>query len=110
MKLKSILLAAAGLLALAGAVDSPVSPQEVVKGVATTPSATIAAGEDISVDARYPTPCQLNCDLPWKKCVKECGGGSSCEHQCSCELFSNPKEVCRLRSEQYTLVLFGAIR
>jgi hypothetical protein len=109
MKLKSILFAATGLLVLAGAGDSPVSSHEVAKGVATTPSATLAAGEDIFIDARYPTPCQLNCEFPWKKCVTECGGGSSCEHQCSCELFSNPKEVCRLRSEQSTLVLLGAI-
>jgi hypothetical protein len=99
MKFKFLILAAAGLLALVCAADPHISPHYATRGAITTPRAGTTATGDISINNRDLDPCKLNCDLPWKKCVKDCGGGGSCEHQCNCELFSNSNELCRLRSE-----------
>ncbi|KAF2023390.1 hypothetical protein EK21DRAFT_94952 [Setomelanomma holmii] len=52
---------------------------------------------DVVTASAPPDQCELNCHLAWRKCVRDCGGGSFCEHKCSYTLFSNPKQLCRVR-------------
>lgn len=94
MKLKSIILAATGLLALVVATPTVKNEGE---GAASSPLLTGLEANSIDVHAP-PSQCYLNCHLPWEKCKKECGRTERCDHLCNCKLFSNPKQMGRSRS------------
>jgi hypothetical protein len=101
MKLNTIFIAAASLLALAAAAVN--NPNEASVSALNDDKIKTEATIDIpvSISARKPDQCHLNCHLPWKKCVRECTSPNTnfCEHKCNCELFSDPKQLCRIRSK-----------
>jgi hypothetical protein len=63
MKIKSLLLAAAGLFALAEA-TSTTSPQGL---------------DSVAIAGPDPAQCEKSCHVPWVKCVAEKGGASYAE-------------------------------
>jgi hypothetical protein len=124
MKIKAILFAAVGLLAWVNAtanvhteILTSLSRQVVAVEASQANIAPIQRDVEVtSVDSAPEVPltqiatpdvttvlnpCTRNCHDPWKGCVQKCGGSDSCEHQCNCELFSNPNRYCRLHGKRY---------
>lgn len=105
MKFKAAFLAAASLLVLVHATaslhDSASSAIEGTHGVdvASAFANTIRTEDPVAVFERAADPCKVNCHAPWVKCVRDCGGGEHCEQVCNCVLFSNPKQLCRVRGK-----------
>jgi hypothetical protein len=110
MKFIVALLAAARLVALVNATadahdDASRSMPDVrAVNMANTVSITIPTVDPAFKELRAPDPCEVNCHAPWVKCVRNCGGGSSCEHKCNCIMFSNPRQTCRLQGERSSVV------
>jgi hypothetical protein len=124
MKIKAILFAAVGLLAWVNATANvhteiltslsrqvvaveasqaniaPIQRDVEVTSVDSAPEVPLTqiANPDVTTVLN---PCTRNCHDPWKGCVQKCGGSDSCEHQCNCELFSNPNRYCRLHGKRY---------
>ena len=106
MKLKAILFAAASFLVLVNAAANvaTLSPQPTEDMAIIAPAHVVEASSSLkhiaSLSARnLSDSCKLNCNISWNKCVRDCDGGSFCEHKCNCILFSDPKQLCRLRGE-----------
>tara|TARA_R110002003_G_scaffold463_2_gene20033 strand:- start:6336 stop:6692 length:357 start_codon:yes stop_codon:yes gene_type:complete len=110
MKFTVALLAAARIVALVNATadahDDPSLSMPDVRAVnmANTVTNTFPTVDPAFKELRAPDPCKVNCHAPWVKCVRDCGGGSFCEHICNCTLFSNPKQLCRVRGERPPIV------
>lgn len=99
MQIKTILLAATSLLALAGATAS--DPHTDTKIGASAPDVF-----DVEANAlltRAPDQCFVMCHAPWLKCSRDCGGTDQCNDKCACELFSDPKQMCRVRRKLLTI-------
>ncbi|KAH7068569.1 hypothetical protein FB567DRAFT_251676 [Paraphoma chrysanthemicola] len=103
MNLKTAFLAAASLVVLVNATSivhgsASLTIENVREvDVANTAGNTAQTGEFLDNSERAVDPCKVNCHAPWVKCVRDCGGGASCEQMCNCILFSDPKQLCRTR-------------
>jgi hypothetical protein len=101
MRLKAIFLAAASLLALAGAtanLNSPTTRELDQNGDAKLTSDVSNVEVDSIVTERADF-CSANCHAPWLKCVEACGGTQFCKDKCNCQLFSKERTLCRTRSK-----------
>jgi hypothetical protein len=100
MKLNTVFIAAASLLGLAAAAVKP-NEASISSVQDDKVKAEVTIDNSVPVSARKPDQCYLNCHLPWKQCVQECTSPNTsfCEHKCNCELFSDPKQLCRVRSK-----------
>lgn len=88
MKIKTMLFAAASLLALANATANlAVDPLQQTGLVADELKAS-------QID------CNEECHEPWKTCMRSCRGGSKwCEYKCNCDLFNDDDNICRKSGE-----------
>lgn len=112
MRFKSILLAATGLLAVAGATSNVQGRRNealLQREVEIAASEHVAPGriahelEDPSYRRRT---CTAKCYNPCDACVKKCGGTNECQSKCECELFRDPKSLCRKKRKSYTTSRF----
>jgi hypothetical protein len=92
MKIKAMLFAAVSLLAVANAIANlaVASPQQTdFVTVAAQAANELGATDEVGFDWNE------NCHKPWEACVRQCGGGGACEHQCDCDLFNDIDNICR---------------
>ncbi|CAO2656495.1 Nn.00g052980.m01.CDS01 [Neocucurbitaria sp. VM-36] len=108
MRFKTLLFAAAGLLAVANSTsDAPAAASPAyIRGdepdVAGPTVDAITVREDAHLEnAAGPIPpgdCKLNCEIPFQHCLRGCRMiEAACKQICSCELFGNSRNLCVIK-------------
>ncbi|KAF1830659.1 hypothetical protein BDW02DRAFT_601525 [Decorospora gaudefroyi] len=106
MKFNSLLVTAAGLLALAGAAtinlpgdavrDAPLQADAITAEQGSVGEYDPATG--ITVAPPGGGECAMyTCGKNLKKCAKACGKGPHCKPYCECKLHNNSQSLCRVK-------------